>query len=93
MIIKRNLLFFIDKEGSLEKGYKSDGKLCLRIRFASGKVDFNVGYRVDIAKWSTETQRCKSGTTHGKKKVSARNLSTSIEPEFGSGFSFVARQK
>lgn len=79
MIIKRNLLFFIDKEGSLEKGYKPDGKLRLRIRFASGKVDFNVGYRVDIAKWSTETQRCKSGTTHGKKKVSALEINNKIQ--------------
>lgn len=79
MIIKRNLLFFIDKEGSLEKGYKPNGKLRLRIRFASGKVDFNVGYRVDIAKWSTETQRCKSGTTHGKKKVSALEINNEIQ--------------
>ena len=52
MKIKRNLLFFVDKEGNQEKGYKLDGKLRLRIRFTSGKVDFNVGYRVDIAKWT-----------------------------------------
>lgn len=79
MIIKRNLLFFIDKEGSLKEGYKPDGKLRLRIRFASGKVDFNVGYRVYIAKWSIETQRCKSGTTHGKKKVSALEINNEIQ--------------
>ena len=41
MIIKRNILFFIDKEGNLEQGYKPDGKLRLRIRFSSKKVDFN----------------------------------------------------
>ena len=79
MIIKRNILFFIDKEGNLETGYKPDGKLRLRIRFASTKVDFNVGYRVDIAKWSTETQRCKSGTTHGKKKVSALEINNEVQ--------------
>lgn len=79
MIIKRNLLFFIDKEGNLKKGYKPDGKLRLRIRFASGKVDFNVGYRVDIEKWSTETQRCKSGTTHGKKKISALEINNEVQ--------------
>jgi len=79
MKIKRNLLFFVDKEGNQEKGYKLDGKLRLRIRFTSGKVDFNVGYRVDIAKWSTETQRCKSGTTHGKKKVSALEINNEIQ--------------
>lgn len=37
MIIKRNILFFIDKEGTLEQGYKPDGKLRLRIRFSSKK--------------------------------------------------------
>ena len=79
MIIKRNILFFIDKEGSLEKGYKPDGKLRLRIRFSSNKVDFNVGYRVHLAKWSIETQRCKSGTTHGKKKVSALEINNEIQ--------------
>lgn len=79
MIIKRNILFFIDKEGNLETGYKPDGKLRLRIRFASTKVDFNVGYRVDIVKWSTETQRCKSGTTHGKKKVSALEINNEVQ--------------
>lgn len=79
MIIKRNLLFFIDKEGNSEKGYKPDGKLRLRIRFSSGKVDFNVGYRVDITKWSTETQRCKSGTTHSKKKIPALEINNEIQ--------------
>lgn len=79
MIIKRNILFFIDKEGNLEQGYKPDGKLRLRIRFSSKKVDFNVGYRVNIAKWSTETQRCKSGTTHGKKKISALEINNEIQ--------------
>lgn len=79
MIIKRNILFFIDKEGTLEQGYKPDGKLRLRIRFSSKKVDFNVGYRVNIAKWSTETQRCKSGTTHGKNKISALEINNEIQ--------------
>lgn len=79
MNIKRNYLFFVDKEGSKEKGYQPDGKLRLRIRFFSGKVDFNVGYRVDISKWSKETQRCKSGTTHSKKKISATEINKEIQ--------------
>ncbi|MHA7110786.1 tyrosine-type recombinase/integrase [Sunxiuqinia elliptica] len=79
MIIKRNILFFIDKEGNKETGYKPDGKLRLRIRYNSGKIDFNVGYRVVIEKWSKETQRCKSGTTHGTKKVPATEINKEIQ--------------
>ncbi|MDH6314115.1 hypothetical protein M2137_002909 [Parabacteroides sp. PFB2-10] len=74
MNINRNILFFIDKEGSKETGYKPDGKVRLRIRYESGKIDFNVGYRADLKKWNNDAQRCKAGTTHGKKKVSASEI-------------------
>lgn len=79
MEIKRNYLFFVDKEKNGKLGYRQDGRLRLRIRYSGGKVDFNVGYRVDIAKWSTETQRCKSGTTHGSKKISATEINKEIQ--------------
>lgn len=59
-------IFLLDKE----KG-KSDAKLRLRVMWNGNIVAFNVGYRVDIAKWSADTQRCKNNTTHGRKKVQA----------------------
>lgn len=79
--IKRNLLFFIDKEKDEKSstGYKVDGKLRLRIRYAMGKVDFNVGYRVIIEKWNKDTQRCNASTTHGKKKVAATEINKEIQ--------------
>ena len=79
MLIKRNYLFFPDKEGTEKTGYKPDAKLRLRVRFDKKIVAFNVGYRVVIAKWLTEAQRCKSGTTHGKKKVSASEINAEIQ--------------
>lgn len=81
MQIKRNLFFFLAKEkDELEKtGYKKDAKLRLRIRWEKNQVNFNVGYRVQLDKWSTETQRCKSGTTHGKKKFFASEINTEIQ--------------
>lgn len=79
MNIKRNYLFFIDKEGTKDIGYKPDGKLRFRIRYCMGKIDFNVGYRVELVKWSTDTQRCKAGTTHSKKKVSATDINKEIQ--------------
>ena len=81
MQIKRNLFFFLAKEKSdLEKtGYMKDAKLRLRVRWGQDQVNFNVGYRVQLDKWSTDTQRCKASTTHGKKKVSASEINTEIQ--------------
>ena len=71
MQIKRNLFFFLAKEkNEIERtGYNPDAKLRLRVRWGKEQVNFNVGYRVQLDKWSTDTQRCKAGTTHGKKQV------------------------
>ena len=64
MNIKRNCIFLLDKE----KG-KSDAKIRYRVRWNGNTVAFGVGYRVDVSKWSTDTQRCKNNTTHGKRKT------------------------
>lgn len=75
MDIKRNILFFLD----LEAG-KTDAKIRMRIRYGGGTVvNFNVGYRADVDKWSKEVQRCKAKTTHGKKKVSASEINAEIQ--------------
>lgn len=86
MKIKRRLLFFPDKEptGDIDKDgnktYLPDGKLRLRIRFDKTiVVNFNAGYRVNHAKWSKDTQRCKRGTTHGKNNVSASEINREIQ--------------
>lgn len=81
MQIKRNLFFFLAKEkDEMEKtGYKKDAKLRLRVRWGKSMVNFNVGYRVQLDKWSTDTQRCKAGTSHGKKKVAASEINTEIQ--------------
>lgn len=80
MIIQRNILFFPDREGTESTGYKSDAKLRMRIRYGNGHlVNFNVGYRVDIDKWIKDAQRCKAGTSHGKKKISAAEINSEIQ--------------
>lgn len=73
MNIKRTCLFVPDREKERE-----DGKLRYRIKWECNTVAFNVGYRVDISKWSNETQRCKNNTTHGAKKVSAAIINREI---------------
>lgn len=72
-MIRRNCIFLLDKEKD-----KPDAKLRYRIKWEGNTVAFNVGFRVDIDKWSTEAQRCKSNTTHGKKKVHSSIINREI---------------
>jgi integrase len=76
MNIKRICQFIPDREQG-----KPDAKLRYRIKWENSKniVSFNVGYRVDTAKWSAETQRCKNNTTHGKRKVAANIINKEIQ--------------
>lgn len=74
MIIKRNCIFLLDKEKS-----KSDAKLRYRIKWNGNTVSFNVGYRVDIDKWSPDGQRCKNNTTHSTKKVHSSVINKAIQ--------------
>jgi integrase len=76
MDIKRVCQFLLDKEPD-----KPDAKLRYRIKWNDNKniVAFNVGYRVDIEKWSIDTQRCKNNTTHGKKKFPANVINREIQ--------------
>ncbi len=77
--INYKVLFFPDKEGTDKAGYKPDGKLRIRLRWQENVVNFNLGYRVELAKWSTEVQRCISGTSHGIKNVSAKEINSEIQ--------------
>ena len=72
-MIKWYHLFFPEKEKD-----KADGKLRFRVRWGNNIAAFNLGYRVDISKWSADTQRCKNNTTHGKKKVMASVINREI---------------
>ncbi|MFV0392069.1 MAG: tyrosine-type recombinase/integrase [Paludibacteraceae bacterium] len=74
MEIKRNIYFVPDKEKN-----KPDAKLRVRIKWDNKVLNFNVGYRVDIDKWDTKTQRCKANTTHSKKKVPAKDINSEIQ--------------
>lgn len=64
MNIKWYHIFLLDKEKD-----KQDAKLRFRVKWDKNIVAFNLGFRVDISKWSLETQRCKNGSTHGKKRL------------------------
>lgn len=55
--------FLLDKEKGL-----SDARLRFRVKWDDNVVAFNLGFRIEVSKWSLATQRCINNTTHGKKK-------------------------
>ena len=73
MEVKYHAQFLLDKEKD-----NSTAKIRFRIKWENNIVAFNLGYRVEIDKWSTETQRCKTNTTHGDKKISASIINKKI---------------
>ena len=87
--IKRSYLFFPDKEKKGD-GYKPDAKLRLRVRWSARKVDFNVGYRVKLSQWDTQTQRCRAKTTNLQKQSASlingviQTFETAIDNVFAS---------
>ena len=73
-MIKYHAQFLLDKEKD-----NPTAKLRYRIKRSGFVVAFNIGYRVEIDKWSKETQRCKINTTHGKKKIPANIINRKIQ--------------
>lgn len=71
---KYNTLFFFDKVGP-----ELEGRLRVRIRWNKTLMGFSLGIRVEIAKWSIETQRCKNGTSHGKNKIPYNIINSQIQ--------------
>jgi len=77
MNIKRNIIFTLENR-------KKDGVLIvenvpirMRVNFASKRIEFTTGYRIDAAKWDTDKQRVRNGCTN-KLKQSASEINASL---------------
>ena len=77
MNIKRNIIFTLESR-------KKDGVLIvenvpirMRVNFASKRIEFTTGYRIDAAKWDTDKQRVRNGCTN-KLKQSASEINDSL---------------
>lgn len=65
--------FFLDKEKD-----KTTSRVRFRVKWEGGTVSFLLGYRVEINKWSVDTQKCINNSSHGKKKVPASFINKRI---------------
>ena len=77
MNVKRNIIFTLESR-------KKDGILItenvpirMRVNFASKRIEFTTGYRIDAAKWDADKQRVKNGCSN-KLKQSASEINASL---------------
>ena len=77
MNIKRNIIFTLESR-------KKDGVLIvenvpirMRVNFASKRIEFTTGYRIDVAKWDSDKQRVRNGCTN-KLKQAASEINASL---------------
>ena len=72
--IRRTCHFLLDTQ----KGWDAL-KIRYRIRYAGYVTSIFVGHRADPKKWSTETERCLKGSTHGEDKISASVINRALQ--------------
>lgn len=77
MIIKRNIIFSLEKRK--KDGIEITENLPIRVRiiYAGDRLDLSTGYRIDLNKWDDSKQKVKSGTTN-KLKQSASEINASL---------------
>ena len=67
MNIKRNIIFSLESRKKNGVPIVENVPIRMRVIFASQRIEFTTGYRIDAAKWDTDKQRVKPG---GKSSVS-----------------------
>ena len=77
MNIKRNIIFAL--EGRKKNGVPIVENVPIRMRviYASQRIEFTTGYRIDVAKWDADKQRVKNGCTN-KLKQSASEINADL---------------
>ena len=79
MNIKRNIIFTLESR-------KKDGVLItenvpirMRVNFASKRIEFTTGYRIDSAKWDADKQHVKNGCSNKLKQLASEINASLLE--------------
>ena len=73
MNIKRNIIFAFESRKKDGVPIVENVPIRMRVNFASQRIEFTTGYRIDVAKWDVDKQRVKNGCTN-KLKQSASEI-------------------
>ncbi len=77
MNIKRNIIFALESRKKAGIPIVENVPIRMRVNFASQRIEFSTGYRIDAAKWDADKQRVKNGCTN-KLKQSAAEINASL---------------
>ena len=77
MNIKRNIIFALECRKKDGVPIVENVPIRMRVNFASQRIEFTTGYRIDVAKWDGDKQRVKNGCTN-KLKQSASEINADL---------------
>ncbi len=77
MNIKRNIIFALESRKKDGDPIVENVPIRMRVNFASQRIEFTTGYRIDVAKWDGDKQRVKNGCTN-KLKQSASEINAAL---------------
>ena len=77
MNIKRNIIFALESRKKNGVPVIENVPIRMRVIFASQRIEFTTGYRIDAAKCDADKQRVKNGCTN-KLKQSASDINTDL---------------
>ena len=77
MNIKRNIIFALESRKKDGVPIIENVPIRMRVNFASQRIEFTTGYRIDVAKWDGDKQRVKNGCTN-KLKQSASEINAAL---------------
>ena len=75
MIIKRNIIFWLEKRKKNGIVVDENMPISMRLTFNSTRINFSTGFRIDASKWDEQKQRVKNGCTN-KAMQSAAEINT-----------------
>lgn len=77
MIIKRNIIFWLEKRKKNGIVVEENMPISMRLTFNSTRINFSTGFRIDASKWDEQKQRVKNGCTN-KAMQSAAEINTDL---------------
>ncbi len=77
MNIKRNIIFALESRKKNGVPIVENVPIRMRVIYASQRIEFTTGYRIDAAKWDADQQRVKNGCTN-KLKQSASEINADL---------------
>lgn len=73
--VKYSITYVLEKKNNRP----NEVRLRMRVRWGTNISQHMIPYTINPDKWSKETNRCKSNTTHGKDKISASMINHKIQ--------------